>query len=56
MINKKGLQDFVVEKLWVISEAVFDVESEPGIRISLSRQDFEIFEFMFSKNGVFRYS
>ena len=46
---------FVVEKLWVVSGVIFDVESESGIRISLSRQDFEIFEVMCSKNGVFRY-
>ena len=50
-----GLQGFVVEKLWVVSGVIFDVESESGIRISLSRQDFEIFEVMCSKNGVFRY-
>ena len=50
-----GLQGFVVEKLWVVSGIIFDVESESGIRISLSRQDFEIFEVMCSKNGVFRY-
>ena len=34
---------------------IFDVESESGIRISLSRQDFEIFEVMCSKNGGFLY-
>ena len=50
-----GLQGFVVEKLWVVSVVIFDVESESGIRISLSRQDFEIFEVMCSKNGVYRY-
>ena len=50
-----GLQGFVVEKLWVVSGVIFDVESESGIRISLSRQDFEIFEVMCSKNGGFRY-
>ena len=44
---------FVVENLWVISRVIFDVESEFGIRISLSRQDFEIFEVMCLKNGVF---
>ena len=48
-----GLQGFVVEKLWVVSGVIFDVES--GIRISLSRQDFEIFEVMCSKYGGFRY-
>ena len=53
--NYTGLQGFVVEKLWVVSGVIFDVESESGIRISLSRQDFEIFEVMCSKNGVFRY-
>ena len=46
---------FVLEKLWVVSGVIFDVESESGIRISLSRQDFKIFEVMCSKNGVFRY-
>ena len=50
-----GLQGFVVEKLWVVSGVIFDAESESGIRISLSRQDFEIFEVMCLKNGVFRY-
>ena len=50
-----GLQGFVAEKLWVVSGVLFDVESESGIRISLSSQDFEIFEVMCSKNGVFRY-
>ena len=34
---------------------IFDVESESGIRINLSCQDFEIFEVMCTKNGVFRY-
>ena len=34
---------------------IFDVESEFGIRISLSRQDFEMFEVMCSKNVGFRY-
>ena len=51
--DNTGLQGFVVEKLWVVSGVIFDVESESGIRISLSRQDFEIFEVMSSKNGVF---
>ena len=50
-----GLQGVVVEKLWVVFGVIFDVESEFGIRISLSRQDFEIFEDMCSKNGGFRY-
>ena len=49
------MQGFVVEKLWVVSGIIFDVESEFGIRSNLSRQDFEIFEVMCSKNGVFRY-
>ena len=53
--NNTGLQGFVVEKLWVVTGVIFDVKSESGIRISLSRQDFEIFEVMCSKNGVFRY-
>ena len=55
MVDYTGLQGFVVEKLWVVSGVIFDVESESGIRISLSCQDFEIFEVMCSKNGVFRY-
>ena len=46
---------FVVGKRKIISGVIFDVESESGIRISLSRQDFEIFEVMCSKNGGFRY-
>ena len=54
-INYTGLQGFVVVKLWVVSGVIFDVESEFAIRISLSRQNFEIFEVMCSKNGVFHY-
>ena len=46
---------FVVGKRKIISGVIFEVESESEIRISLSRQDFEIFEVMCSKNGVFRY-
>ena len=46
---------FVVGKRKIISGVIFDVESESKIRISLLRQDFEIFEVMCSKNGVFRY-
>ena len=46
---------FVVGKRKIISGVIFDVESESEIRISLSRQDFEIFEVMCSKNGGFRY-
>ena len=34
--NNTGLQGFVVEKLWVVFGVTFDVESEFGIRISLS--------------------
>ena len=52
-IHNTGLQSFVVEKLWVVSGVIFDVESESEIRISLSRQDFEIFEIMCSKTGGF---
>ena len=44
LIDYTGLQGFVVEKLWVVSGVIFDAESESGIRISLLRQDFEIFE------------
>ena len=44
---------FVVEKLWIISGVIFDVESESGIRISLSRQDFEIFEVMYRAQEIF---
>ena len=44
---------FVVGKRKIISGAIFDVESESEIRISLSRQDFEIFKVMCSKNGGF---
>ena len=51
--NYMGLQGFVVEKLWVVSGVIFDVESKSGIRISLSRQEFEIFQVMCSKNGDF---
>ena len=46
---------FVVGIRKIISGVIFDVESESGIRISLSHQDFEIFEVMCSKNGIFRY-
>ena len=46
---------FVVGKRKIISGVIFDVESESEIRISLSRHDFEIFEVMCSKSGVFRY-
>ena len=46
---------FVVEMLWVVSGVIFNVESKSGIRISLSREDFEIFEVMCSKNGLFCY-
>ena len=54
-IDYTGLQGFVVEKLRVVPGVIFDAESESEIRISLLRQDFEIFEVMCSKNGVFRY-
>ena len=54
VIYNTGLWGFVVEKLWIVSGVIFDVESESGIRISLSRNDFEIFEVMCSINGVFR--
>ena len=54
-LDYTGLQGFVVENLWVVSGVIFDIESESGIGISLSRKDFEIFEVMCSKNGVFRY-
>ena len=54
-LNYTGLQGFVVEKLWVVFGVIFDLESESRIRISLTRQDFEIYEVMCSKNGVFRY-
>ena len=55
LFNYTVLQGFVVEKLWVVSGVIFDVESESGIRNSLSRQNLEIFEVMCSKNGVFLY-
>ena len=51
MFDYTGLQGFVVEKLWIVTGVISDVESESRIRISLSRQDFEIFEVMCSKNG-----
>ena len=44
---------FVVGKRKIISGVIFDIESESEIKICLSRQDFEIFEVMCSKNGVF---
>ena len=44
---------FVVGKRKIISGVVFDVKSESVIRISLSRQDFEIFEVMCSIMGFF---
>jgi len=43
----------VVEQLRVISEVIFCVESESEFRIGLSRQDSEIFEVMYTKNGFF---
>ena len=46
---------FVVVKRKIISGVIFDVESESEIKISLSRENFEIFEVMCSKNGVLRY-
>ena len=54
-MDNSGLQGFVVGKRKIISGIIFDVKSESGITISLSRQDFEIFEVMCLKNGVFRY-
>ena len=36
--NYTGLQGFVVEKLWVVSGVIFDVESESGIRIRNQNQ------------------
>ena len=50
-----GLQSFVVEKLWVGPGVIFNVESESGIRIRLSRQDFQIFEVMCSKSSCVHY-
>jgi len=50
-----GLQGFVVGQLGVISEVIFCVESESEVRIGLSRQDFEIFEVIYSKNGFLGY-
>jgi len=41
--------------LRVIFEVIFCVESESELRIGLSRQDFEIFEVMYIKNGFFDY-
>ena len=46
---------FVVGKRKIIFGVIFDAESESEIRISLLRQDFEIFEVMYSRNGVCRY-
>jgi len=45
----------VVGQLGVISEIIFCVESESEVRIGPSRQDFEIFEVIYSKNGVLGY-
>jgi len=50
-LNYTGLQGFVVRQLRVISEVIFCVESESEVRIGPSRQDFEIFEVIYSKNG-----
>ena len=55
VLYNTGLQGFVVENLWIVSGVIFDVETESEIRISVSRQVFEMFEVMCSKNGVFRY-
>jgi len=41
----------VVGQLGVISEVIFCVEPESEVRIGPSRQDFEIFEVIYSKNG-----
>jgi len=49
------LHGFVVGQLRVISEVIFCVESESELRIGPSRQDFEIFEVMYTKNGFFEY-
>jgi len=55
IINNTGLQSFVVGQLGVISEVIFSVESESEVRIGPSRQDFEIFEVIYSKNGFMGY-
>ena len=52
-VDNTGLQGFVVGKREVISEVIFCVESESELRIGPSRQDFKIFEVMYSKNRVF---
>ena len=43
----------VARQLRVIFEVIFRVEYESELRIGPSRQDFEIFEFMYTKNGYF---
>jgi len=45
----------VVGQQGVISEVIFCVESESEVRIGPSRQDFEIFEVIYSKNGFLGY-
>jgi len=45
----------VVGQRGVISEVIFCVESESEVRIGPSRQDFEIFEVIHSKNGFLGY-
>jgi len=54
-INNTSLQGFVVGQLGVTSEVIFCVESESEVRIGPSRQDFEIFEVIYSKNGFLGY-
>jgi len=53
-ICKKGVL-IVVEQLRVIFEVIFCAESKSELRVGLSRQDFEIFEVMYTKNGFFGY-
>jgi len=55
MSNNTGLQGFVVGQLGVVSQVIFYVESESEVRIGPSRQDFEIFEVIYSKNGFLGY-
>lgn len=52
--TKNGIM-IVVGQLGVISEVIFCVESESEVRIGPSRQDFEIFEVIYSKNGFLGY-
>ena len=62
LVNYTGLQGFVVEKLWVVSEVIFDVESELAYHVRILRYFrlcaremgfFAIFEVMYRAQEIF---